>query len=158
MFSQFSHTILLHNSPTQFFHAVFPCNIPAQWSHTCAALICTVTLQCIPQYTTKTDLHTSVQTVYLFHLFFIKFILLFSRGACREQSLDSLSSWLKKLPTYGCHLVACGSESLSNVQVRAVEEAVDDFKKKNLPVKRLPGIRVDPRHIFRVSLHILRLS
>ena len=77
---------------------------------------------------------------------------------CREQSLDSLSSWLKKLPTYGCHLVPCGSESLGNVQVRAVEEAVDDFKKKNLPVKRLPGIRVDPRHIFRVRPQILRFS
>ena len=45
----------------------------------------------------------------------------------------------------------CGSESLSDLQIKAVEENIDEFKKKNLPPKLQHGIKVDPRYIFRVS-------
>ena len=72
---------------------------------------------------------------------------------CRPGSLVAAREWLLQLPTRGLEPVDCGSQSLDQPQISAIEKAVLGMKKVSLDLcvcSMLAGLPVFP---FSTTLH-----
>ena len=67
-----------------------------------------------------------------------------------SSSLEDVKDWLRTLPSHGLEAVTCGSTSLDEPVVEAIEKAVNEAKTSERCTKTVK-VRVRPYVLFRVS-------
>lgn len=70
-----------------------------------------------------------------------------------EGKLVEVAAFLKSLPCSTAERVPCGSQRLDDLKVRAIEEAVDALKNREVKREKVLTVQVKPHLLYKPSLH-----